>query len=277
MRPLDLRTQFRIAPSPAELTNAAYAFQGVAILKVSAEARRRQGQLTIVHPKRDTQTTNAYFCLIRDLRRAHYGIRVWLLLAIHVLGQRRKSGSGPRCDCGCGLPVVSSSRFESAVQWICRCGRPCGVPCVICRDERIVNAPPVEMKNNRQRPSARRRDSRCCSCWPRRCPSSRSRSDRSERRGCLSPLAALPSSGIAIPSARLLQVRSRRRSHFAAIRDRSAAARCSGGRRGARLIDVDRQAWFADVLERIPDYKINRIDELLPWNTAPAADPEADP
>ena len=44
----------------------------------------------------------------------------------------------------------------------------------------------------------------------------------------------------------------------------------------ARLNDLDPQAWFAQVLDRIPDYKINRIDELLPWNTEPAANPEAD-
>ena len=44
----------------------------------------------------------------------------------------------------------------------------------------------------------------------------------------------------------------------------------------ARLNDVDPQAWLAQVLERLPDYKINRIDELLPWNTAPAENPEAD-
>ena len=44
----------------------------------------------------------------------------------------------------------------------------------------------------------------------------------------------------------------------------------------ARLNGVDPQAWLAHVLERIPDYKINRIDELLPWNTAPAEDREAD-
>ena len=44
----------------------------------------------------------------------------------------------------------------------------------------------------------------------------------------------------------------------------------------ARLNDLDPQAWLAQVLDRIPDYKINRIDELLPWNTEPAANPEAD-
>ena len=32
----------------------------------------------------------------------------------------------------------------------------------------------------------------------------------------------------------------------------------------ARLNDVDPQAWPAQILDRIPDYKINRIDELLP-------------
>jgi len=32
------------------------------------------------------------------------------------------------------------------------------------------------------------------------------------------------------------------------------------------------RAWLAEVLERIPDYKINRIDELLPWNSTPGED-----
>ena len=34
----------------------------------------------------------------------------------------------------------------------------------------------------------------------------------------------------------------------------------------AKLNSVDPQAWLADTLARIPDHKINRIDELLPWN-----------
>jgi len=34
----------------------------------------------------------------------------------------------------------------------------------------------------------------------------------------------------------------------------------------AKLNDVDPQAWLTDVLSRIADHKINRIDELLPWN-----------
>ncbi|UWQ85037.1 transposase domain-containing protein [Leisingera caerulea] len=32
----------------------------------------------------------------------------------------------------------------------------------------------------------------------------------------------------------------------------------------AKMIGVDPQAWLADVLDRIHDHKINRIDELLP-------------
>ena len=36
----------------------------------------------------------------------------------------------------------------------------------------------------------------------------------------------------------------------------------------AKLNDVDPQAWLADTLARIPDYKINRVDDLLPWKTA---------
>ena len=31
---------------------------------------------------------------------------------------------------------------------------------------------------------------------------------------------------------------------------------------------TDPQAWFADTLARIQDYKINRVDELLPWKNA---------
>ena len=48
-----------------------------------------------------------------------------------------------------------------------------------------------------------------------------------------------------------------------------------GGRRAAsiytlintaKLNDVDPQAWLADVLKRLPDHPMRRIDELLPWN-----------
>jgi hypothetical protein len=40
----------------------------------------------------------------------------------------------------------------------------------------------------------------------------------------------------------------------------------------ARLNDVDPQAWLADVLARINDHNIQRLDQLLPWNwkTTPA-------
>ena len=44
----------------------------------------------------------------------------------------------------------------------------------------------------------------------------------------------------------------------------------------ARLNGGDPQAWLAQVLERIPEYKINRIDELLPWNCASTEDRQAD-
>ena len=33
----------------------------------------------------------------------------------------------------------------------------------------------------------------------------------------------------------------------------------------AKLNGVDPQAWLADTIARIPDYKITRVDELLPW------------
>ena len=36
----------------------------------------------------------------------------------------------------------------------------------------------------------------------------------------------------------------------------------------AKLNDIDPQAWLTDVLCRIADHKINRIDQLLPWNYA---------
>lgn len=34
----------------------------------------------------------------------------------------------------------------------------------------------------------------------------------------------------------------------------------------AKLNDVDPRAWLADVLSRIGDHPMKRIDELLPWN-----------
>lgn len=39
----------------------------------------------------------------------------------------------------------------------------------------------------------------------------------------------------------------------------------------AKMNVLDPQAYLADVLARIHDHKINRLDELLPWNWAPLA------
>ena len=36
----------------------------------------------------------------------------------------------------------------------------------------------------------------------------------------------------------------------------------------AKMNGLDPQAYLADVIERINDHKINRLDELLPWNWA---------
>ena len=52
-----------------------------------------------------------------------------------------------------------------------------------------------------------------------------------------------------------------------------------GGRRAAIMYtlietaclnDVDPEAWLADVVARIVDHPINRIDQLLPWNWVPS-------
>jgi transposase len=37
----------------------------------------------------------------------------------------------------------------------------------------------------------------------------------------------------------------------------------------AKLNGLDPQAYLADILNRIHDHKINRLDELLPWNWKP--------
>jgi transposase len=39
----------------------------------------------------------------------------------------------------------------------------------------------------------------------------------------------------------------------------------------AKLNGLDPQAYLADILARINDHKINRLDELLPWNWTPVA------
>ncbi len=40
----------------------------------------------------------------------------------------------------------------------------------------------------------------------------------------------------------------------------------------AKMNDLDPQAYLADVLDRIHDHKINRLDELLPWNWTPTTE-----
>lgn len=44
----------------------------------------------------------------------------------------------------------------------------------------------------------------------------------------------------------------------------------------AKLNSLDPQAYLADILNRIHDHKINRLDELLPWNWAPLANRQAE-
>ena len=34
----------------------------------------------------------------------------------------------------------------------------------------------------------------------------------------------------------------------------------------AKLNDVDPQAWLADILARIAEHPVQRLDELMPWN-----------
>jgi len=44
----------------------------------------------------------------------------------------------------------------------------------------------------------------------------------------------------------------------------------------AKLNGLNPQAYLTDVLARINDHKINRLDELLPWNWKPASPAAAD-
>jgi len=39
----------------------------------------------------------------------------------------------------------------------------------------------------------------------------------------------------------------------------------------AKMNGADPQAWLADVLARIADHPVSRLDELLPWNWKAAA------
>jgi hypothetical protein len=38
----------------------------------------------------------------------------------------------------------------------------------------------------------------------------------------------------------------------------------------AKLCDLNPQTYVADLLNRLPDYKINRLEELAPWNWKPS-------
>jgi transposase len=44
----------------------------------------------------------------------------------------------------------------------------------------------------------------------------------------------------------------------------------------AKMNGLDPQAYLTDILRRIHDHKINRLDELLPWNWAPLTAPQAE-
>ena len=58
----------------------------------------------------------------------------------------------------------------------------------------------------------------------------------------------------------------------------------AGGRRAAtlytlittaRLNGVDPQAWLTDVISRIADHPMSRLDELLPWSWTASRPPQA--
>jgi transposase len=44
----------------------------------------------------------------------------------------------------------------------------------------------------------------------------------------------------------------------------------------AKMNGLDPQAYLADILDRINDQKINRLDELLPWSWAPLPSSQAE-
>ena len=38
----------------------------------------------------------------------------------------------------------------------------------------------------------------------------------------------------------------------------------------AKLSGLNPESYLADILDRLPDHKINRLEELVPWNWKPA-------
>ena len=42
-----------------------------------------------------------------------------------------------------------------------------------------------------------------------------------------------------------------------------------------RMNDVDPEAWLRDVLGRLPEHPVNKLDRLLPWNWKTAQTPIA--
>ena len=51
---------------------------------------------------------------------------------------------------------------------------------------------------------------------------------------------------------------------------------CEGGANRVLTNGLNPQAYLTDVLARINDHKITRLDELLPWNWKPAPPVAAD-
>ena len=62
-----------------------------------------------------------------------------------------------------------------------------------------------------------------------------------------------------------------RHEQFGASSERGRAAAVYALITTAKLNGVDPRAWLADVLRRIADYPVSRLDELLPWNYAQLA------
>lgn len=60
-----------------------------------------------------------------------------------------------------------------------------------------------------------------------------------------------------------------RRQAYESPRGRKAAAIAYTVIETAEMNNIDPEAWLTWVLQRLPDHKINRIDELMPWNWKP--------